>query len=204
MPSKLYFHYGVVSARKSAELLSIAYTYRQQGKKILLLKPSFDTRFGSDLIKSRNGLEEKADIIIDSNTDLLNLDFGSGSQSDFKGIDCILVDEVSFLENKHIYQLREIADYKDVPVMCFGLRTNYLGDLFPASKILMEIADQLIDIKTTCWFCNRRAIMNLKYVDGIAMGTGDGKPELGGLETYLPACHFHWNEQIKNKAQYPK
>ena len=155
---KLYFRHGAVSSAKSLNLLAVAHSYRSQGKNVILMKPSLDTRFGTDVIKSRAGLEQDADVLINESTDLMALTPGP--------VHCVLVDECQFLAPKHIDQLRNITSEWRVPVICYGLRTDFRTHLFPGSKRLMELADTVEEVKTTCFFCNRKAVFNLKHVNG--------------------------------------
>jgi thymidine kinase len=182
--AKLYFRYGVVGSSKTLNLLATAYNYRKQGKNILLVKPSIDDRFGKENIVSRAGLSSTADIVL-SNTD---------SMFDFhlENVDCILVDEVNFLTKAHIKQLRHIASFKNIPVICYGLRTDYMGNLFEGSSELMCIADSIEEVKNTCWFCNKKAIMNLKYVNGKPVKEIGEQIELGCEEKYIPVCYLHY------------
>lgn len=178
--AKLYFRHGTVGSAKTLNLLAVAHNYRQQGKEILLLKPELDSRFGKEQIKSRAGLEMTADILIRDDTDLLSLDYD--------GVDCILVDEAQFLNASTIDQLREITVKLNIPVICYGLRTDFRSNLFNGSRRLMELADSIEEVKATCHFCNRKSIMNLKHVNGVA--TVDGPTiQVGAEETYLPSCY---------------
>ncbi len=147
--AKLYFRHGTVGSAKTLNLLAVAHNYRQQGKEILLIKPALDDRFGQGSIKSRAGLEKSADILANNETDLSNYNY--------EGIDCILVDEAQFITAKLIEQLREIAEEKNVPVICYGLRTDFRRNLFEGSKRLLELSDTIEEIKTTCAFCNRKS-----------------------------------------------
>lgn len=185
--AKLYFRYGSVSSAKTLNLLAVAHNYERQGKKVLVLKPSFDTRFGDREVASRAGLERKADIIINENTVL--------DPQDFKGCHCILVDEAQFLSAKHIDHLRCLTLQASVPVICYGLRTDFRTHLFEGARRLMELADSIEEVKTTCSFCNRKAVFNLKSVDGIASIDGQSK-ELGAEERFLPVCYTHYAEKL--------
>lgn len=182
--SKLYFRYGVVGSSKSLNLLSVAHNYKQQGKKVILIKPEIDTRFGANIIASRAGLKAEADIIVNNDTDLKTIDT--------KGVSCILVDEVNFMSNKNIDDLRYISTFYNVPVICYGLRTDYFGNLFEGSSRLMSVADTIEEIKNTCWYCNKKAILNLKMNNGIPVREGSTDPDLGFEDKYLPVCHFHF------------
>ncbi len=177
--AKLYFRYGTVGSAKTLNLLAVAHNYRQQDKKILLMKPSMDTRFGQGWIKSRAGLEQEADLLIHPELSLLEMDY--------KDVSCILVDEAQFLSEKTIDELRKITLDWGIPIICYGLRTDFKSRLFEGSRRLMELADSIEEVKATCHYCNRKSIMNLKYVDGHAVDAGPSV-ELGAEEKYLPAC----------------
>ncbi len=190
--AKLYFRYGTMGSAKTLNLLAVAHNYRQQGKRVLLLKPSMDARFGSNTITSRAGLEMEADVLVADATDLFDIDFSC--------INCILVDEAQFFSIHHIQQLRDIALIKDVPVICYGLRTDFKGKLFPGSMRLMELADSIEEIKATCFFCNKKSTMNLRHIDGRAAIDGP-TIQLGAEESYFPACYRCYYDQIKNAEE---
>jgi thymidine kinase len=187
--AKLYFRYGTVNAAKSMNMLNVCHNYRQQKKEIIIMKPVFDTRSGSRTVSSRVGISAEADVVITETTDLFSMDYTS--------ISCVLVDEAQFLSSFHVKQLRNIASFKDVPVICYGLRTNYLGELFEGSYMLLCLADSIEEIKTTCNLCNRKAIMSLK-LDREGHGTteGGGAPELGFEDKYVPTCYKHYVESL--------
>lgn len=186
--AKLYFRHGTVGSAKTLNLLAVAHNYRQQGKKILVMKPDLDTRFGKERIKSRAGLEMQADVLI------LNED--SLRQVDYMGISCILVDEAQFLSAKVIEELRHISLHWDLPILCYGLRTDFKSRLFEGSMRLMELADSIEEVKATCYFCNRKSIMNLKHVNGLATNEGP-TVELGAEEKYFPACYRCYQREIE-------
>ncbi|MBI3508780.1 MAG: thymidine kinase [Chlamydiia bacterium] len=191
--AKLYFRHGTVGSAKTLNLLAVAHNYRQQGKKILLMKPDLDTRFGKGLIKSRAGLGMEADVLI--------LDENSLRDISYEGVSCILIDEAQFLSAKVIEILREITLDYDIPVICYGLRTNFKSRLFEGSQRLMELADSIEEVKATCHFCNRKSILNLKYVNGLAVDAGPNI-ELGAEEKYCPACfRCYRNEIAKGNTQ---
>ena len=184
--AKLYFRYGTVGSAKTLNLLAVAHNYRQQGKEALLVKPELDTRFGIDNIKTRAGLEMPADVLAPHS--------GPIPLPALDGIACILVDEAQFLSVEAVEQLRHVTYSavspdapNGIPVICYGLRADFRTDAFPASARLFELADSIEEIKTTCAYCLRKAVFNLKLLDG--------KPTLAGLsvelgceEKYLPAC----------------
>ena len=177
--SKLYFRYGTVGSAKTLNLLAVVHTYRKQGKNCLLIKPALDTRFGKYVVKSRAGLEETADLNLEAD-DEIGLFEG-------KVPDCILVDEVQFLTIDQIEELRMIATKDKIPVICYGLRSDFRTNLFPASKRLLELADSIEEVKNVCHYCNRKSTMNLKHVDGKPTKSGPSV-ELGAEEKYFPVC----------------
>jgi thymidine kinase len=185
---KLYFRHGAVSSAKTLNLLAVVHNYRSQGKGCILMKPEMDSRFGTETVKSRAGLEQEADVLINSSTNLLTI------QREHK-IHCVLVDECQFLDPTHIDQLREITLAWDVPVICYGLRTDFRTHLFPASKRLLELADCIEEVKTTCNFCNSKAVFNLKHVNGHADVDGP-VVQLGAEEKYFPTCFKCYRSSI--------
>lgn len=190
--AKLYFRYGTVGSAKTLNLLAVAHNYRQQGKQVLLLKPELDTRFGKDQIQSRAGLQMQADILVNQGTNLL--------EQNYANISCILVDEVQFLSMEHVDQLRAISLTLRIPVICYGLRTDFRTKLFPGSLRLMEVADSIDEVKATCFFCNKKSIVNIKHVDGKA--TLDGPTvQLGAEEKYLPTCYHCYRSQLEEAGQ---
>lgn len=190
--AKLYFRHGTVGSAKTLNLLAVAHNYRQQGKEVLLIKPELDVRFGKEQIKSRAGLEMPADILVSEKTSLMGLSY--------EGIDCILVDEAQFLASRIIEELREITIQKNIPVICYGLRTDFRSQLFAGSRRLMELADSIEEIKATCHFCNRKSIMNLKHVNGMACLDGPSI-QLGAEEKYFPTCYGCYTAQLAAACQ---
>jgi thymidine kinase len=175
--AKLYFRYGTVGSAKTLNLLAVAHNYRQQGKNVLLVKPALDTRFGRDVIQTRAGISARADIVVEDTLEFPLLD----------SIVCVLVDECQFLHNTHIDRLREITYANNVAVICYGLRTDFRTNLFPASRRLFELADSIEEIKTTCHYCLQKAVFNLKLLNKKPTKVGPAV-ELGCEETYLPVC----------------
>jgi thymidine kinase len=177
--AKLYFRYGAMDSAKSMNLLAVAHNYRKQGKEVLLVKPKLDDRFGEDSIASRSGLEAKADVLVESPADLepyLTND-----------IDCILVDEAQFLDPAVIDALRRATQKPGVPVICYGLRTDFRTKLFPGSQRLLELADSIEEVKVTCQYCQKKAVFNLRMVDGVGVTDGP-QVMLGAEESYAPVC----------------
>lgn len=177
--AKLYFRYGAMGSAKTMNLLAVANNYEQQGKRVILIKPSIDDRFGADMIRSRTGLERKADICVAADTQI--------PLDTLAGVSCILVDECQFLSEYVVHQLRNITVDLDIPVICYGLRTNFKTRLFEGAKRLMEVADAIEEVKTTCAFCNRKAVFNIKLRHGNACTTGT-EIELGAEDLYQPTC----------------
>ncbi len=187
--AKLYFRYGAMGSAKTLNLLAVAHNYEAQGKKVYLIKPALDDRFGVALIKSRAGLAREADLCVqpDSVIDRSKLD----------GVDCILVDECQFLSEFVVHQLRNITTDLEIPVICYGLRTNFKTRLFEGSKRLLEIADTIEEVKTTCAFCNRKAVFNIKLREGAACTTG-AEIELGAENLYQPVCSRCYEARVGN------
>jgi thymidine kinase len=185
--AKLYFRHGTVGSAKTLNLLAVAHNYRQQGKKIILMKPDLDTRFGKGRIKSRAGLETQADVLIVNEKSLQGIDY--------TGVSCVLVDEAQFLVAKVIEELRRVTLDWDIPVICYGLRTDFKSRLFEGSMRLMELADSIEEVKATCHYCNRKSIVNLKHVNGVATNEGP-TVDLGAEEKYFPACYRCYRAEI--------
>lgn len=177
--AKLYFRYGTVGSAKTLNLLAVAHNYQQQNKKAIILQSAVDTRFGLGVVKSRAGLNRNADLLLHEDTQI--------EESHLRGVHCVLVDEAQFLAPTTIDQLRLIASQKGTPVICYGLRTDFRRQLFPGSKRLLELADSIEEVKTTCAFCTRKAVFNLKLSNGVATLQGP-TVDFGTEEKYLPAC----------------
>jgi thymidine kinase len=177
-----------MDSAKSMNLLAVAHNYRKQGKRCVLIKPRLDTRFGTDKVSSRSGLEAVADILVDSDTQL--------DPREFAGLDCVLVDEAQFLSPSLIEDLRRITVDPGVPVICYGLRTDFRTRLFPGAQRLMELADGIEEVKVTCQYCQKKAICNLRFVNGAP--TVDGPQiQLGAEESYAPVCWAHYDEATR-------
>jgi thymidine kinase len=186
--AKLYFRYGTMDSAKSMNLLAVAHNYRKQGKRVLLMKPRLDTRFGANKISSRCGLEAEADLMIDPDTAL--------EPTDFANLDCVLVDEAQFLPPAVIEDLRRITVDPGVPVICYGLRTDFRTKLFPGAQRLMELADRIEEVKVTCQYCQKKAICNLRFVNGTPTVRGP-QIQLGADESYAPVCWHHYDEATR-------
>ena len=176
--AKISFRYGAMGSSKTAQALMIKYNFEEKGKKAILLKPELEHRDGKTKIKSRIGLESYCMFVEDY---LKNI----------KTCDCIIVDEAQFMTSKQVDELADIADKLDIPVICFGLRTDFQGHLFAGSKRLFEIADEIEEITTICW-CGKKARFNARVVDGQVVKTG-AQLQLGGNESYTSLCRKHYN-----------
>ena len=185
--AKLYFRHGTVGSAKTLNLLAVAHNYQQQGKRPFLIKPALDVRFGEGTIRSRAGVEKPADLQVAPDTRL--------DPALVAGVDCILVDEAQFLSREVVDQLRDLTRALGVPVICYGLRTDFRSGLFEGAQRLFELADSIEEIKTTCAYCTRKAILNLKLIDGRATLEGP-TIDLGTEEKYLPTCYRCWHERI--------
>lgn len=189
--AKLYFRYGSVGSAKTLNLLAVAHSYCQQGKRVVLIKPELDLRFGRGTIRSRAGLERDADVLVGPDTVL--------DRDAFIGAHCILVDEAQWLSPTVVEQLRQIANEMNVPVICYGLRGDFRTLLFEGSRRLMELADDISEVKTTCYYCNRKGVFNLKHVNGRATLEGPVL-DLGTEEKYVPACAKCYNDRLRQAA----
>jgi thymidine kinase len=177
--AKLYFRYGAVGSAKTLNLLAVAHSYQQQHKSVLVVKPSIDTRFGDGTVTSRAGLSRNADIILSPDSRI--------PDTSAQGADCILVDEAQFLTVAQVEGMRDIATRLNIPVICYGLRTDFRTKLFPGAKRLLELADEVSEVKTTCAFCTKKGVFNLKFSNDQPTLTGP-IVDLGAEEKYLPTC----------------
>ncbi|MES2695772.1 MAG: thymidine kinase [Verrucomicrobiota bacterium] len=198
--AKVYFYYSAMNAGKSTVLLQSSYNYRERGLRTLLFTPSIDNRYGTGRIESRIGLRSSA-ISLDSIDNLLAR---VQAEHTSQPVACVLVDEAQFLTPEQVWQLSDIADTLDIPVLCYGLRTDFQGKLFPGSATLLGIADDLSELKTIC-HCGRKATMNLRVgKDGLAVREG-AQVEIGGNDRYVAMCRRHFKDALAGKpiAQLP-
>jgi thymidine kinase len=178
--AKLYFNYSAMNAGKTTVLLQSAHNYRERGMHPLLFTPQIDDRFQAGMIKSRIGLQSEA-MAFGGETDLFEC---TRAKLDRHNVHCVLVDEAQFLSRDQVYQLTEVVDRLDIPVLCFGLRTDFQGELFEGSKYLLAWADRLTEIKTIC-HTGRKANMVVRVDDeGYALKEG-AQVEIGGNERYV-------------------
>ena len=193
--AKLYFHYSTMNAGKSTLLLQAAHNYRERGMEPYLLTADFDHRAGSGRIASRIGIEAPADTY-DRGTDLFDriaTRIGEGA------VACVLVDEAQWLSRAQVWQLARAADDLGVPVMCYGLRVDFRGELFPGSAALLALADDLREVRTIC-HCGRKATMVIRQApDGTALLEGE-QVEVGGDERYVSLCRRHFREATGDRT----
>lgn len=189
--AKLYFKYGAMGSSKSAQALITKFNYEELGMKVWLIKPSIDTRDGADVIKSRIGLCERAQIITPEDSIIEHYKMAGKH-------DVIIADEAQFFTPAQIDELRSLVDDEDIPVLCFGLRTDFLTHFFPGSLRLMELADSLTEIKTVC-SCGRKATVNARIDENGKIITQGSQVFLGGNDSYIAMCHKCWINRQKSQ-----
>ncbi len=190
--AKLYFKYGAMGSSKSAQALITQFNYEEVGMSVWLIKPSVDDRDGADVIRSRIGLERHAQVITPEDDIYAAFERAGGA-------DVIIADEAQFFTPEQIDQLRAIVDEKDVPVLCFGLRTDFLTHFFPGARRLMELADSLTEIKTIC-ACGSKATVNARLDERGRIVTEGGQILLGGNDRYVAMCHRCWKKAIREQG----
>jgi thymidine kinase len=189
--AKLYFYFASMNAGKSTVLLQSSFNYRERGMRTLLFTASVDDRTSVGTISSRIGLEAPA-TPFDADTDIAAI---VAADNALARLDCVLIDEAQFLTQAQVWQLARICDTMGIPVLTYGLRTDFLGALFPGSAALLAIADVLSEIKAVC-ACGRKAIMNLRIdAHGRAATAGD-QLEIGGNDRYVALCRRHFSEAL--------
>ena len=187
--AKLYFKYGAMGSSKTAQALITKFNYEERGMKVWLIKPSIDNRDGATTVRSRIGLEAEASIIT-PDMDIYE------AFSRLEGYHVIITDECQFFTAAQIDQLRRIVDQKNIPVLCFGLRTDFLTHRVEGSRRLVEVADSITEIKTICT-CGKKAIVNAR-IDGLGrVVTVGGQIMLGGNDSYVAMCHACWKRAIE-------
>ncbi|MCQ0970587.1 thymidine kinase [Paracoccus sp. TK19116] len=186
--AKLYFHYSTMNAGKSTLLLQASYNYRERGMATLLLTAALDDRAGNGRIASRIGIADDA-LTFAQETDLFALVAAQPTPA------CLFVDEAQFLTADQVWQLARVADDRDIPVMCYGLRVDFRGQLFPGSAALLALADNLREVRTIC-HCGRKATMVIRRDDEGRAITEGAQVQVGGNETYVSLCRRHWREAV--------
>lgn len=183
--AQLYFRYGAMNSGKSIEVFKVAHNYEEQNKAVRIYTSGVDDRDGVGVISSRTGMNRKV-TPIHEDTDI----FKEIKNANEK-IWCVLIDEAQFLNKEHVIQLTRIADELDIPVMTFGLKNDFMNNLFEGSKYLLLYAEKIEEIKTICWYCGKKAIMNLRLSDGKPVYEGE-QIQIGGNESYFPVCRYHY------------
>jgi thymidine kinase len=193
--AKLYFHYSTMNAGKSTALLQASHNYREGGMATYLLTAQFDTRAGEGRIASRIGIGEPADTF-NPDEDMVAKVSARLAQGP---VACVFIDEAQFLTRNQVWQLARVVDDLGVPVMCYGLRVDFRGELFPGSAVLLALADEMREVRTIC-ACGKKATMVMrKGPDGRALKDG-AQVLIGGNETYVSLCRRHWRAAVGDGA----
>ncbi|QQV92142.1 thymidine kinase [Klebsiella phage vB_KpM_FBKp24] len=193
----LIYRFGAMNSSKSSNLLQTAYNYRERGMEVDIFKPAIDTRDEKGKVSSRIGLSGDC-VMLDKNTSFL-----TDIYKDRQYPKVILVDEAQFLEPFHVYELRSLADLNDVTVLCYGLRTDFQREAFPASAILLAIADKLEEIPTVCW-CGKKARFVLRLNDKGEVVVVGPQVQIGGNDSYISVCSKHWALQQPSESEVDK
>ena len=178
--AKLYYRYGAMGSSKTANAIMVRHNYLERGQKVLMLKPRLDNRDGETIIASRCGLQCECSFVED--LDRFSL----------REYDCVIVDEAQFLTKEQVERLVRIVDVENVPVIAYGLRCDFQGNLFEGSQWLLAWADTIEEVKTICW-CGKKAVCNARVVNGRVVKEGE-QIVLGGSESYVSLCRKHWTE----------
>ena len=190
--AKLYFKYGAMGSSKTAQALITKFNYEERGMKVWLVKPALDNRDGERIIRSRIGLEAVCDTV-DRSDSLLAL-----FEKEHTECDVVIADECQFFTEEHVNDLRIIADDYDIPVLCFGLRTDFLCKLFEGSRRLFELADSVAEIKTVCE-CGSKASVNARLDANMRIVTEGAQVMLGGNDSYVAMCYKCWRKKIRRQ-----
>ncbi|SDX43046.1 thymidine kinase [Roseicitreum antarcticum] len=195
--AKLYFHYSTMNAGKSTALLQASHNYRERGMHTLLMTAQLDTRAGRGQIASRIGIAEPAETFAAGDDLFIRLK----SLMEAEPCACIFLDEAQFLTESQVWQLARVVDDLDVPVMCYGLRVDFRGKLFPGSAALLALADEMREVRTIC-HCGRKATMVVRRgPDGRPLRDGE-QVQIGGNATYVSLCRRHWREAMDTAAAH--
>ena len=189
--AKLYFKYGAMGSSKTAQALTTKFNYEEKGMTVWLIKPGTDDRDGANIIRSRIGLYQTADVIAPEDN-IIERYHKAGN------CDVIIADEAQFLTPTQIDQLRTLVDEENLPVLCFGLRTDFRTKFFPGAMRLMELADSITEIKTICE-CGRKATVNARFDDNGKIITEGAQVVLGGNDRYTAMCHKCWVDTIRKQ-----
>ena len=196
--AKLYFYYSTMNAGKSTVLLQSSYNYRERGMNTLILSPEIDTRFGSGKVASRIGIESES-VSFNTSDNLLNL---VRNETRINPLHCVLVDEAQFLTRTQVRQLSDVCDDLDIPVLAYGLRTDFQGNLFEGSEHLLAWADTLTELKTIC-HCGRKATMVLRVSESGQVIRDGEQVQIGGNERYQTVCRLHFKD-LRSNQPHPR
>lgn len=193
--AQLFFRYGAMNSGKSIEILKVAHNYEEQDKSVIILTSGIDNRDGVGIVSSRIGLKREATPIF-ADTNIFDL-----VQKTNPDAACVLIDESQFLERHHVIEAAQVVDELNIPVMAFGLKNDFRNELFEGSKYLLLFANKIEEMKTICWFCRKKAIMNLRMNNGQPVYTGE-QIQIGGNEAYYPVCRKHYfNPPVKTQIE---
>ncbi|MDG1935920.1 MAG: thymidine kinase [Paracoccaceae bacterium] len=191
--AKLYFQYSTMNAGKSTVLLQASHNYHERGMQTYLLTAQFDNRAGNGKIGSRIGIAKKADTFAAGD----NLFEKIKKRLSIADIACVFIDEAQFLDAEQVWQLARAVDDLHVPVMCYGLRVDFMGKLFPGSAALLALSDEMREIRTIC-HCGKKATMVVRQDDKGNTLTDGAQVQIGGNETYVSLCRLHWRKAVKD------
>ncbi len=202
MSKKLYFYYGTMASAKTLRLLTTAYNFEENSIETLVMKPAQDTRDGDGVIKSRTGLQRPCVMVgKEDNVFLMIEKYNSELLAKFKKLEWVLVDEAQFLTEKQVDQLAKVVDILEISVMCYGLRTDFQSRLFSGSKRLMELADDLEEIKASCK-CGRKTNINARIDSHGKVITEGDQVMVGGDDLYRPMCRKCWYKMISRQSKH--
>lgn len=189
--AQMYFYYSAMNAGKSTTLLQSSFNYQERGMNPVIFTAALDDRYGVGKVSSRIGLQAEAHLF-QAETDLFE---AIKALNEKEKHHCVLIDECQFLSKEQVYQLTEVVDKLNIPVLCYGLRTDFLGELFEGSKYLLSWADKLVELKTIC-HCGRKANMVIRTDEhGVAIAEGD-QVAIGGNDKYVSVCRLHYKEAL--------
>lgn len=189
-----------MASAKTLKLLSTAYNFEEKNVQIMVLKPALDTRDGEGIIRSRAGLERKC-VMIDKDMNLYKAikAYKNVLAAQFETLKWVIIDECQFLTEDQVNQLSDVVDFLDVSVMCFGLRTDFKSQLFPGSKRLFELADDIEEIKSTCECGDRKTSINARFDENGEIVTEGSQVEIGGNDRYRAICRKCWKDKVRDK-----